>query len=150
MKNIIRITVSAKQSPPPHPFYGENWHRGLDPWHVEAFPAGHKFASLHTGKRKGGWFLEDAFGNEIDFVADGTVFDVEEDLMKKQQSKAAPPMGGSETGVALPGTAGSLPGAPPMIDLNKAMRQALQIWEVDPEAGNDYWLRARRLAGQKV
>lgn len=64
--------VSEAQRPKPHPFYGDSYERGLDPWHSEAFPDGFKKFAPNQGERKGGWFLNDAFGNNIGFIEDGT------------------------------------------------------------------------------
>lgn len=66
------MITSATQRPPPHPFYGDNWHRGLDPWHPEAFPSELGMSTVGAGPRQGGWFLEDAWGNEIAYCPDGT------------------------------------------------------------------------------
>jgi hypothetical protein len=67
--------ISATQKPAPHPFYGDSWERGLDPWHADAFygleiELGGNPGT--TGHRKSGWFLIDGFGNAIGFIADGT------------------------------------------------------------------------------
>ncbi len=67
--------VGPNQRPPPHPFYGEYDRRGLDPWHKEGFPTELQAAApRQSAERKSGWFLEDAWGNEIGFVLDGTPF----------------------------------------------------------------------------
>jgi len=65
------MIISELQPPPAHPFYGPNWKRGLDPWHRDAFPVQFR-DKFPGGERKGGWFLEDAWGNEIAYVPDGT------------------------------------------------------------------------------
>lgn len=66
--------VSKDQKPLPNPFYGEYSERGLDPWHKDAAPDYLKGCSLFkSGKRKEGWFLLDNWGNQISFVADGTI-----------------------------------------------------------------------------
>jgi len=65
------MIISKDQKPPPHPFYGDSYERGLDPWHRDAFPLGIKDAGT-KGKRKSGWFLLDAWENAIGFVEDGT------------------------------------------------------------------------------
>jgi hypothetical protein len=70
-----RLTTSPQQKPLPHPFYGDSWERGLDPWHADAFPVGLKHIGTF-GERKAGWFLIDGAGNAISFVADGTVISV--------------------------------------------------------------------------
>jgi len=66
------MTTSATQKPAPHPFYGDAYERGKDPWHKEAFPDGFKDAAPNQGDRREGWFLLDGFGNAIGFVPDGT------------------------------------------------------------------------------
>ena len=53
--------IDKNHKPLPHPFEGDRWERGLDPWHRDA--------SL---PQKGGWFLMDVFGNAIGFVAVGS------------------------------------------------------------------------------
>lgn len=69
----IRI-ISETVRPLPHPFYGDSYERGLDPWHSDAFPDEFKFAAPNQGpERSGGWFLIDAYDNCIGFVQDGTV-----------------------------------------------------------------------------
>jgi hypothetical protein len=73
MKTIV---VSAQQKPPEHFFYGNSWSRGRDPWHRDTFPVGLAWGAPHSGVRKEGWFLEDAFGNFIEFVPDGMQFEV--------------------------------------------------------------------------
>jgi len=68
------MTTGPTQKPPEHPFYGPYSHRGKDPWHRDAFPPELAWgAPRNTGERGEGWFLEDAWGNEIDFVLDGTI-----------------------------------------------------------------------------
>ena len=61
--------IDKDRKPPAHPFYGDNWERGLDPWHADAFPPGFEGVG-RTGKRREGWFLLDAWGNAIAFVED--------------------------------------------------------------------------------
>ena len=64
--------VSKKQKPDPHPFYGDNYERGLDPFHKDAAPEEFKEnKAFSAGKRKEGWFLLDAWKNQIGFIADG-------------------------------------------------------------------------------
>lgn len=51
--------------------------RGLDPWHIEAFPDELKaqmeqVADVTRGERKGGWFALDYWGNTIGFYRDGS------------------------------------------------------------------------------
>ena len=61
------------QKPPSHPFYGDSWERGKDPWHKDAFPPNLASAAPNQGDVRGeGWFLLDGHGNAIGFVADGT------------------------------------------------------------------------------
>lgn len=74
----MTITTGPNQKPPPHPFYGDNYHRGLDPFHPDSMPDEFKevFRDAASAERKGGWFLCDAYGNEIGFAADGSVFEV--------------------------------------------------------------------------
>ena len=67
--------VGPDQKPDPHPFYGDSYERGIDPWHEDAFEGleselgGNPGA---TGERSGGWFLIDGHGNAIGWVPDGT------------------------------------------------------------------------------
>ena len=64
--------VSKDQKPEPHPFYGDSYERGLDPFHKDAAPDEFKDNKAFSGgKRKEGWFLLDAWGNQISFIADG-------------------------------------------------------------------------------
>ena len=65
------MKTSETVKPHPHPFYGDSYERGLDPWHSDAFPAGLEFAGT-DGPRNSGWFLIDGFGNAIGFIPDGT------------------------------------------------------------------------------
>jgi hypothetical protein len=71
------MTVTGPdQKPLPHCFYGDSYERGLDPWHWEAFPSDLTDAAPNQGEqRKEGWFLVDAWGNEIGFIPDGTVIE---------------------------------------------------------------------------
>lgn len=65
--------VGPNQKPAPHPFYGDSWERGLDPWHANAFKGlGLSHNPGTTGERRGGWFLIDGAGNAIGFVPDGS------------------------------------------------------------------------------
>jgi hypothetical protein len=68
----IKLVVSATQKPAPHPFYGDSYERGLDPWHEDAFPDEFKDVAQNHGERKEGWFLLDGFDNPICFIPDGT------------------------------------------------------------------------------
>lgn len=68
--------VSITQKPRPHPFYGDSYERGLDPWHKDAFPDDLKGAAPNQSVARGsGWFLLDGWGNAIGFVPDGTPID---------------------------------------------------------------------------
>jgi hypothetical protein len=76
-----QITVSADQRPPAHPFYGDSWERGLDPFHPNAFQGFSEdivsqIRAMSPGAQRGGWFLLDAWKNEIGFVPDGAVFEI--------------------------------------------------------------------------
>lgn len=73
----LSIFVSAAVKPPAHPFYGDSWDRGLDPFHPNAFQGFSdcivdQIRSMNPGPQRGGWFLLDAYGQEIGFVPDGT------------------------------------------------------------------------------
>lgn len=69
------MITSDTIKPPPHPFYGDNYERGLDPWHVDgAPPEVADSAAWHRGERKKGWYLLDAWGNQIGWTPDGTEF----------------------------------------------------------------------------
>lgn len=73
------IIVSETTRPLPHPFYGDSWERGLDPFHPDAFVGFSQdivdqIAQISPGPRRGGWFLLDAYKQEIGFVPDGTIF----------------------------------------------------------------------------
>lgn len=65
-----RPVVSATQKPPPHPFYGDSWERGKDPWHRSAFPDEFKDAAPNQGVQRMGWYLNDKWGNQIGFEPD--------------------------------------------------------------------------------
>lgn len=68
------MIVSETVKPPPHPFYGDSYERGLDPWHRDAFPD--EFADKAPNQkspRGSGWFLQDAWKNDIGFIPDGTI-----------------------------------------------------------------------------
>lgn len=67
--------VGPDQRPEQHPFYGDSYERGLDPWHADAFRGLEGELGCNpgiTGERKSGWFLLDGHGNVIGFVPDGT------------------------------------------------------------------------------
>lgn len=52
----------------------DQYARGLDPWHEDAFPPEFK----HRGKkgdRSKGWYALDGNGNVIGFIADGAAID---------------------------------------------------------------------------
>ncbi len=69
------VVVSPTQKPPAHPFYGDSYARGIDPMHISCAP--HECADSpcwHRGEAVHGWFLLDAYGQEIGWVADGTRF----------------------------------------------------------------------------
>ena len=72
------MIVSDTQKPPAHPFYGDSWERGLDPWHEDAFPDEFKdqIRAMAGGQqpRQSGWFLLDGYGNAIGFIQDGTEY----------------------------------------------------------------------------
>ena len=77
----MTVVVSATVRPPPHPFYGDTWERGLDPFHPDAFRGFpdeivDQVRSINPGSRSGGWFLLDGYGQEIGFVSDGTVLEI--------------------------------------------------------------------------
>lgn len=66
--------VSATQRPNPHPFYGDSYERGTDPWHPSAFkgtPAEGLLGDENEPINEG-WYLLDAWGNVIGWVPDGT------------------------------------------------------------------------------
>ena len=49
--------VGPDQKPRPHPFYGDSWERGLDPWHADAFVGVETKLGWNpgsTGERRGG------------------------------------------------------------------------------------------------
>lgn len=63
--------IDKNNKPVPHPFYGDNYERGLDPFHRDAAPDEFKsHPAFVGGKRKEGWYLLDNWGNVIDFIAD--------------------------------------------------------------------------------
>lgn len=67
--------VGPEQKPAPHPFYGDSWERGVDPWHADAFVGLEGDLGCNpgrTGERRGGWFLLDGYGNAIGWIPDGT------------------------------------------------------------------------------
>lgn len=69
------VIVSAEIKPPPHPFYGDSYSRGKDPFHSSCAPPEFADSEIwHKGEAVMGWFLLDAYGQEIGWVADGTRF----------------------------------------------------------------------------
>ena len=69
------IIVSDSVKPPPHPFYGDSYRRGLDPFHSDAAPEELKENSVwRRGERMEGWFLLDAYDQEIGWIPDGSKF----------------------------------------------------------------------------
>lgn len=82
---MSEIVTDAK-TPPPLDQVANCVHgleRWLDPWHVDAFPSGFEHAALHHGTRKSGWMAFDWCGNPIGFIADGSVFKMKEEDIKK-------------------------------------------------------------------
>ena len=76
---MATIIISETVRPPAHPFYGDSWVRGLDPFHPDAFQgfSDHivsQIRFLRPGPQLGGWFLLDAYGQEIGFVSDGSEY----------------------------------------------------------------------------
>jgi len=68
----MKVT-SKYQKPEPHLFYGDNYERGLDPFHKDAAPDEFKDTEFFSGgKRNEGWFLLDTWGNQVGFYPDGT------------------------------------------------------------------------------
>lgn len=75
---MATITVSHAVKPPADPFYGDSWERGVDPFHPNAFIGFSddiidQIRSLNPGPQKSGWYLLDAWGQEIGFIPDGTI-----------------------------------------------------------------------------
>ena len=64
------MTRDDLQRPPPHPFYGDHYERGLSPWHRDAFPSEYKDQAPEQYKRSSGWFLLDAWDNAIGWYPD--------------------------------------------------------------------------------
>lgn len=70
------IVIGPDQKPMPHPFYGDSWERGLDPFHADAFKGLERELGGNpgsSGERGSGWFLLDGHQNTIGFVPDGTI-----------------------------------------------------------------------------
>lgn len=101
----MKYTIDAEHRPPPHAFYGDSYERGLDPWHRDAAPPQFADAFPNQGDRASGWFLLDAWGNEIGFVPDGVqisltpqqVRGLPKDLCDRLMSDGASVMEGSYT-----------------------------------------------------
>ncbi len=77
----MKITVSDTVKPPPHSFYGDSWERGSDPFHENCFQGFSEdivdqIRAINPGPQIGGWFLLDAYGQEIGFVKDRTIYEV--------------------------------------------------------------------------
>ena len=64
------MKISKNKMPDPHPFYGDKYERGQDPFHEDAFPEELKDQAPNRGKRKWGWFLLDHSNNQIGFYPD--------------------------------------------------------------------------------
>ncbi len=76
----MTITVSETVKPPGDASF---WERGLDPFHVNCFEGFNEdiksqLRAMAPGPQRGGWFLLDAYGQEIGFVPDGTECEVPE------------------------------------------------------------------------
>lgn len=72
-KNLTAKT-SKNQKPNPHPFYGDNYERGTDPFHFSTAPIElQDDPSWNRGKKKEGWYLLDNWKNQIGFIPDGTI-----------------------------------------------------------------------------
>lgn len=67
-------TISSPAICPPLGAYGGSaaaYVRGKDPFHPDVMPSGVR-RYFRPGARKDGWLAEDAWGNPIGFIADGT------------------------------------------------------------------------------
>lgn len=84
------LTITENQPPPVGGMGGSihSWERSVDPWHQDAFPEGFKHAGSE-GQRKSGWSGLDASGNEIAFVADGDVVQMQEPDLNIDAREAA-------------------------------------------------------------
>ena len=70
----MKYTVVSTERPPlPHAC---EMHRGKSPWNRAAFPQELADQAPEQGEWAEGWYIEDAWGNEIGFIADGTVIDL--------------------------------------------------------------------------
>jgi hypothetical protein len=66
----VKYTVVSTEKPPiPHAC---ELHRGKSPWHKDAFPPELAHHAPEQDEQVEGWYIEDAWGNEIGFIADGT------------------------------------------------------------------------------
>ena len=72
----MKYKTSDKLRPPPHVFYGDSFERGNDPWHNKGLVGTPAEGMGNTGPIRSGWFLLDAWKNQIGFVADGTEYEV--------------------------------------------------------------------------
>lgn len=69
------MIIGPDRKPPLPAHYGEEYERGLDPFHRDAAPAGFESAFEAVsggGERKAGWYLMDHWKNVIGWVPDGT------------------------------------------------------------------------------
>lgn len=82
----MKYTINANNKPPT-PSHARGWTRGLSPWHRDAFPAELANQAPEQGERISGWYLEDTWGNEIGFVADGTEINVDECSLDYEQAR---------------------------------------------------------------
>ena len=65
--------IVTKHQHPRTPPHAASWERGKSPWHKDGFPAELAWAAPEQGEKPSeGWFLIDAWGNQIGFVPDGT------------------------------------------------------------------------------
>lgn len=72
----MNITISEQVKPPPWQCV-VSFERSLDPWHADAFigtPAEGRFDN--SVPRKSGWAALDWVGNELGFIADGSVIEL--------------------------------------------------------------------------
>jgi hypothetical protein len=68
---VAEAAIVGFDSPPPVPFYGDHWERGVDPWHRDGFPDEFKDLAPSQSYPPGqGWLLIDWCGNVIGFVSD--------------------------------------------------------------------------------
>lgn len=64
------MVINVDNKPNPHCFYGDGWYRGKNPWLPESFPEEFR-GEINPNQSRGGWFLDDAWGNQIYFIPDG-------------------------------------------------------------------------------